>query len=278
MSVGLETSESGKQLAKTLGIELDKYNFASDRKLCPGPGQQGSRASTCRRLPGSQGHSAVRGRGLLRRRQGACSLLSEAKGSLAKTKTYPGRGQDVTGKEPRIGVFVCSCGINIAGVVDVKDVVEYAKGPCPMWSLSKTTCSPARRTPRSHRGEDQGEQPEPGGRGLYAQNPRAPVPETLKEAGTERVPLRNGQHPQPEQLGASERAGKGHQPRPRTRSAWPWPKPGCSTRWKTLDPGQSEGSGRRRRRGRHECRGPGLADQGFETVLIEKSSAWAATP
>jgi heterodisulfide reductase subunit A len=30
--------------------------------------------------------------------------------------------------ELRIGVFVCDCGSNIAGVVDVPDVVEYAKG------------------------------------------------------------------------------------------------------------------------------------------------------
>ncbi len=31
------------------------------------------------------------------------------------------------GEEPRIGVFVCHCGTNIAGVVDVKEVAEYAK-------------------------------------------------------------------------------------------------------------------------------------------------------
>jgi len=28
---------------------------------------------------------------------------------------------------PRIGVFVCHCGLNIAGVIDVKAVTEYAK-------------------------------------------------------------------------------------------------------------------------------------------------------
>ena len=27
----------------------------------------------------------------------------------------------------RIGVFVCHCGLNIAGTVDIKQVVEYAK-------------------------------------------------------------------------------------------------------------------------------------------------------
>lgn len=30
-------------------------------------------------------------------------------------------------EEPRIGVFVCHCGVNIAGVVDVAEVTEYAK-------------------------------------------------------------------------------------------------------------------------------------------------------
>jgi heterodisulfide reductase subunit A len=30
-------------------------------------------------------------------------------------------------KEPRIGVFVCHCGVNIGGFVDVPDVAEYAK-------------------------------------------------------------------------------------------------------------------------------------------------------
>jgi heterodisulfide reductase subunit A-like polyferredoxin len=37
----------------------------------------------------------------------------------------PERG--VSEEEPRIGVFVCHCGINIGGVVNVPDVVEYAK-------------------------------------------------------------------------------------------------------------------------------------------------------
>jgi len=30
-------------------------------------------------------------------------------------------------EEPRIGVFVCHCGLNIAGVLDIKELVEYAK-------------------------------------------------------------------------------------------------------------------------------------------------------
>ena len=31
-------------------------------------------------------------------------------------------------EKPRIGVYVCHCGLNIAGVVDVASVAEYAAG------------------------------------------------------------------------------------------------------------------------------------------------------
>jgi heterodisulfide reductase subunit A len=33
----------------------------------------------------------------------------------------------VESAEPRIGVFICHCGLNIAGVIDIKELVEYAK-------------------------------------------------------------------------------------------------------------------------------------------------------
>jgi heterodisulfide reductase subunit A len=66
--------------------------------------------------------------------------VAEASGSAAKAgafivddkfvprapKEYPPE-KDVEGKEPRIGVWVCHCGINIGSVVDVPAVTEYAK-------------------------------------------------------------------------------------------------------------------------------------------------------
>ena len=54
------------------------------------------------------------------------SLLKNEKGSFITTKEFPPE-TDVAGQEPRIGVFVCHCGTNIAGVVNVPGVVEYAK-------------------------------------------------------------------------------------------------------------------------------------------------------
>jgi heterodisulfide reductase subunit A-like polyferredoxin len=53
------------------------------------------------------------------------SLLVQARGTLVRKKEYP-PFRDVSGEEPRIGVFVCNCGINIGGVVKVPSVVEYA--------------------------------------------------------------------------------------------------------------------------------------------------------
>ena len=53
-------------------------------------------------------------------------LLSEAKGTLLSRPNYPPE-REVAREAPRIGVFVCHCGINIAGVVDVARVCEYAR-------------------------------------------------------------------------------------------------------------------------------------------------------
>ena len=30
-------------------------------------------------------------------------------------------------EEPRVGVFVCHCGLNIAGTLNVKELTEYAR-------------------------------------------------------------------------------------------------------------------------------------------------------
>lgn len=54
------------------------------------------------------------------------ALLYDVKGTLIEKREYPPE-RDVTGEEPRVGVFVCHCGTNIAGVVNVPEVVEYVK-------------------------------------------------------------------------------------------------------------------------------------------------------
>ena len=56
----------------------------------------------------------------------ASSLLAEARGTLVTEKEYVPE-KNVNYQGPRIGAFICHCGINIGGVVDVPAVVEYAK-------------------------------------------------------------------------------------------------------------------------------------------------------
>ena len=56
----------------------------------------------------------------------AGTVIAPARNTLATKKEYP-KEISVEGQEPRIGVFVCHCGVNIGGVVKVPEVVEYAK-------------------------------------------------------------------------------------------------------------------------------------------------------
>jgi heterodisulfide reductase subunit A-like polyferredoxin len=56
----------------------------------------------------------------------ASELLAEARGTLVEEKEYPPE-RDVSDEGPRIGVFVCHCGINIGGVVTVEQVTEFAR-------------------------------------------------------------------------------------------------------------------------------------------------------
>ncbi|MBW1829775.1 MAG: FAD-dependent oxidoreductase, partial [Deltaproteobacteria bacterium] len=51
--------------------------------------------------------------------------LSEARGTDTTSIVIPEQ-KDISGEEPRIGVFVCNCGINIGGIVDVPAVQEYS--------------------------------------------------------------------------------------------------------------------------------------------------------
>ena len=56
----------------------------------------------------------------------AGAVLSAARGADAKEEHIP-EERDVTQEELRIGVFVCNCGINIGGVVDVPGVAEFSR-------------------------------------------------------------------------------------------------------------------------------------------------------
>jgi heterodisulfide reductase subunit A len=56
----------------------------------------------------------------------AARLLAPSRFTLATTQEYPSE-IDISNQGPRIGVFICHCGSNIGGYLDVPEVAEFAK-------------------------------------------------------------------------------------------------------------------------------------------------------
>jgi len=124
LSVGFEPSPRTKELADRLGVELNGYGFCQTDSLSPlstsRPGIFVCGAfSAPKDIPETvlqaSGASAAVGR-----------LLASARGTLVEKKEYPPE-RDIRGQPPRIGVFICFCGLNIGGVVNVPEVVDYAR-------------------------------------------------------------------------------------------------------------------------------------------------------
>ncbi len=69
-------------------------------------------------------------------------LLANVRNTMITKKSYPAE-HDVTDEAPRIGVFICHCGINIASTVDVERVTEAVSGDPHVVMASHTmyTCS-----------------------------------------------------------------------------------------------------------------------------------------
>ncbi len=125
LSTGLEVSKNVQELAGKLEVKLDKYNFADSSSFAPSATNiPGIFASGCFQGPKDIPQSVTDASAAA---ASASIALSSQRGTLAKERTFPPE-KDVNAEEPRVGVFICSCGINIAGTIDVKVLTEYAEG------------------------------------------------------------------------------------------------------------------------------------------------------
>ena len=123
LSVGLQPARGAAELAHAAGIELDEHGFAATAPTDPlSTSRPGVFACGVFAGPKDIPESVMEASGAA---SCAAVLLAEARGTRVEPKTYPAE-EDTRGIEPRIGVFVCHCGINIAGVVDVADAARYA--------------------------------------------------------------------------------------------------------------------------------------------------------
>ena len=124
LSVGMEISESVRDLGKRLGVELDEYGFCQTVQFNPlETSRQGIYAVGPFREPKDIPESVVEASGAA---AAAAAQISPARFSLTTTLEYPPE-KDVSEEEARIGVFVCHCGSNIAGYMDIETVTEHAK-------------------------------------------------------------------------------------------------------------------------------------------------------
>jgi heterodisulfide reductase subunit A len=123
LSVGLNPPADYKGLADKFGIKLNAHGFCKTNPVNPmETSRPGIFVSGAFGGPVDIPESVVTASGA----GSQCGeLLDYRRGNLAKEREYPPE-RDVSGEEPRVGVYVCHCGANIGRVVDVPATVEYA--------------------------------------------------------------------------------------------------------------------------------------------------------
>ncbi|MHA1310144.1 MAG: FAD-dependent oxidoreductase [Candidatus Helarchaeota archaeon] len=127
LATALIPSEGSQELAKILGIEFDHRGFYKElSELNPSETNRPGificgYGQAPKDIPESVADaSSAAGK--------VAELLAPVRGTLAKEMTFEEPEKEVLPEdEPRIGVMVCHCGINIGGIVRVKEVVEKIK-------------------------------------------------------------------------------------------------------------------------------------------------------
>jgi heterodisulfide reductase subunit A-like polyferredoxin len=123
LSVGMRPSAGVREMAERLGLDLNQFGFCSTDRLSPvTTSRPGIYVAGAFQEPKDIPESVAQASGAA-----ACAMeqLASVRGNLIQRREYPWQ-RDVTDEEPRIGVFICHCGHNIASVVDVQKVAEQA--------------------------------------------------------------------------------------------------------------------------------------------------------
>ena len=134
LSTGFRVSPEAKELAAKIGIDLNEHDFARTGSFDPvATSKPGIYVCGMFQSPKDIPETMVQ----------ASAAASNASRDLTPLRVVaewqeelpPER--DVAGEQPRIGVFVCDCGVNIGGVISVEKVAENA-GLLPQVVVSET--------------------------------------------------------------------------------------------------------------------------------------------
>jgi heterodisulfide reductase subunit A len=124
LSTGMRPPKGFEKLAANLGIKLNKHSFCETKTFSPmETSKPGIFVCGAFSAPKDIPESVAQASGAASKAMG---VIASERGKLVTAKEYPAE-RDVSQEEPRVGVFICHCGINIGGVVNVPEVVEYAK-------------------------------------------------------------------------------------------------------------------------------------------------------
>jgi heterodisulfide reductase subunit A len=124
LSVGMEAPGDAIDLKDKLGIELNEHDFARTTIFEPlSTTRPGVFVCGAFSSPKDIPDTVAQASGAASK---ATSIIASQRGKLITKPELP-QERDVRLEGPRIGVFVCHCGINIGGVVDVPSVVAYAQ-------------------------------------------------------------------------------------------------------------------------------------------------------
>ncbi|MDP2896716.1 MAG: FAD-dependent oxidoreductase [bacterium] len=124
LSTGVKPPKGAEEIARLFGLPLNEFGFCQTATSHPtSVAREG--VYVCGPFTGPKDipETVAQASGAAAQ---AMALLSDVRGSLIERREFPPE-TDVSGQEPRIGVFVCHCGTNIAGVVNVPSVAEYAR-------------------------------------------------------------------------------------------------------------------------------------------------------
>jgi len=123
LSVGMRPSAGVKEMAGRLGVELNEFGFSRTERLSPlATSKPGIYVAGAFQEPKDIPESVAQASGAA---ASAMEQLAHSRGTMIQSHEYPWE-RDITDESPRVGVFICHCGHNIASVVDVKQVAEQA--------------------------------------------------------------------------------------------------------------------------------------------------------
>jgi heterodisulfide reductase subunit A len=124
LSIGFQPRADAIEMAKTYGISPNDYGFARTTTFQPvDTDAEGIYVTGIYQGPKDIPETVVQGSAVAGR---VMSLLGDARGTEVTQKALPDE-IDVSQAEPKIGVFVCHCGINISQSVDIEQVVGAVK-------------------------------------------------------------------------------------------------------------------------------------------------------